>query len=128
MYWPFFSHDALSTLVTYFESRGHHARGEQTLFEQLQRPANTQQKLWLTRSFILGRLYNSLVTLSRKDMVAQDKLLRLGAGIMSMKVDLDRQKDLLRERALRMQNDFFRAVKQGDSVVAEQIREELRGN
>jgi hypothetical protein len=53
------ANDALSTFVGYLESRGHHARGEQTLFDRLQRPANAQQKLWFTRR--LYELYDHAI-------------------------------------------------------------------
>jgi hypothetical protein len=86
------------------------------------------ERLWATRSFILARLYNSLVTLSRTDMAPQDKLLRLGMGLMSQKVDLERQQTLLRERAFRLQNEFKRSIRQGDTVRAEAILEDLRGD
>jgi predicted Zn-dependent protease len=44
---PTDANNALSTLVGYFESRGHFARGEEYLFGQLKRPVNQQQSFWL---------------------------------------------------------------------------------
>jgi tetratricopeptide (TPR) repeat protein len=56
---PASANDALDKLVGYCEDRGHHARGEKILLEQLNRPANDQQKIWLADR--LYKLYEHAV-------------------------------------------------------------------
>ena len=57
---PTHANGALGSFVSYLESRGHHARGEQVLFEQLGRPFNQQQTYWLTQR--LYQLYQSAIS------------------------------------------------------------------
>ena len=57
---PTHANGALGSFVTYLESRGHHARGEQVLFEQLGHPFNRQQTYWLTQR--LYQLYQSAIS------------------------------------------------------------------
>jgi len=56
---PTSANGPLDTLITYLESRTHHARGERMLFDELKHPANGQQALWLTRR--LYQLYDSAI-------------------------------------------------------------------
>jgi tetratricopeptide (TPR) repeat protein len=46
---PATANNALSSLVSFHESMGHHERAEKLLRAQLQRPAHEQQALWLTQ-------------------------------------------------------------------------------
>ena len=66
---PTHANGPLESFVSYLEQRGHHARGEAVLFDQLKHPANQQQTYWLTQR--LYRLYynairdNAAVSLGR---------------------------------------------------------------
>ncbi|MEE8451956.1 MAG: hypothetical protein V3R99_08575, partial [Thermoguttaceae bacterium] len=53
------ANEPLGTFVSYLEQRGHHARGENVLFEQLEHPINRQQTYWLTQR--LYQLYEHAV-------------------------------------------------------------------
>ncbi|HYW78639.1 MAG TPA: hypothetical protein VE890_03645, partial [Thermoguttaceae bacterium] len=53
------ANEPLGTFISYLESRGHHARGEAVLFEQLEHPVNRQQTYWLTQR--LYQLYEHAV-------------------------------------------------------------------
>jgi predicted Zn-dependent protease len=57
---PTTANGPLGTLISYLESRAHHARGEQLLFEELEHPANRQQTFWLTQR--LYQLYESAIS------------------------------------------------------------------
>ncbi len=56
---PTHANNALESFVSYLESRGHHARGESVLFEQLGHPVNQQQTYWLGQR--LYQLYESAI-------------------------------------------------------------------
>jgi predicted Zn-dependent protease len=60
----------LDTYISYLESRGLHARGEQTLNDELKHPVHAQQTFWLRLR--LYRLYRSAI--------ASDTQVSLGAG------------------------------------------------
>ncbi|MHC4180928.1 MAG: tetratricopeptide repeat protein, partial [Planctomycetota bacterium] len=59
---PTHANGVLDSFVSYLESRGHHARGENVLFEQLKTPFNRQQTYWLRQ-----RLYQLYLSAIRKD-------------------------------------------------------------
>lgn len=54
---PLDANDALAALTSFFEARGHYAKGEQLLLEQLVHSLNAQQGRWLTQR--LYQLYES---------------------------------------------------------------------
>jgi len=56
---PSHANDVLNSLISYLEHQRHFARGEKTLFERLERPANVQQTYWLTQR--LYQLYESAI-------------------------------------------------------------------
>jgi len=68
---PAHANDALGSFVSYLESRGHHARGENVLFGQLKHPVNQQQTYWLRQR--LYQLYQSAI--------ATDGGVSLGSGL-----------------------------------------------
>jgi len=68
---PAHTNDALDSFVSYLESRGHHARGENVLFAQLKHPVNQQQTYWLRQR--LYQLYQSAI--------ANDGGVSLGSGL-----------------------------------------------
>jgi tetratricopeptide (TPR) repeat protein len=57
---PNSANDAISTLISYLESRGHFARGEQFLLTQLKHPVHTQQIYWLKQR--LHQLYENAIS------------------------------------------------------------------
>jgi tetratricopeptide (TPR) repeat protein len=67
---PVTANNALSALVSFHESMGHHARAEKLLRAQLERPAHSQQALWLTQ-LLYGVCNNAL---------AADSEVSLGKG------------------------------------------------
>jgi Flp pilus assembly protein TadD len=88
---PLDANDPLSTLISYFEQRGHHARGEQVLFEQLKHPLNVQQAQWLTER--LYELYqNALsrdaeVSLGRGETLYRAVTAKIEAGLATSAPD-----------------------------------------
>jgi predicted Zn-dependent protease len=75
----------LDTYLSYLESRGFHARGEQVLFDELKHPIHAQQKLWLRLR--LYRLY--------RNALANDGQVSLGTGPVLFKaVQVQLQQEL----------------------------------
>jgi tetratricopeptide (TPR) repeat protein len=68
---PAHANDPLNSFISYLQSRGHHARGEKILFEQLEHPTNQQQVYWLRQ-----RLYQLY-----QDAIADDGGVSLGRGL-----------------------------------------------
>ena len=56
---PSTAQSVFSTLISYLESQEHYARGEKTLFAELERPANRQMEYWLKQR--LYELYNNAI-------------------------------------------------------------------
>ncbi|MHB8954750.1 MAG: VIT domain-containing protein [Pirellulaceae bacterium] len=77
---PIQAQHALETYVGYLRQRGLHAEAERTLLEQLKRPANSRQTIWLAEE--LSEVY--------EDALANDSIVSLGAGVVLYKALVDR--------------------------------------
>ncbi len=83
---PAHANNALYTYVVYLQQRGLHGQGERTLLEQLKRPVNTQQAIWLEEK--LAELY--------EDALAHDSEVSLGAGVALYKALVEKLQGELR--------------------------------
>ena len=83
---PADANNALYTYVVYLQQRGLHGQGERTLLEQLKRPVNTQQAIWLEEK--LAELY--------EDALAHDSEVSLGAGVALYKALVEKLQGELR--------------------------------
>ncbi|MHB8861540.1 MAG: VIT domain-containing protein [Pirellulaceae bacterium] len=77
---PIQAQHALETYVGYLRQRGLHAEAERTLLEQLKRPANSRQTIWLAEE--LSEVY--------EDALANDSIVSLGAGVVLYKALVDK--------------------------------------